>query len=92
MSWRKRPICAPSVARWSNEAQRAMTGRIPMVSPVGVSITTGRFTIASIEMIAIWGMLMIGWLVTEPNQPVLFTVIVFPTMAGSAPKRCCHAP
>ena len=46
-------------------------------------MTTGRLTIASIERIATSGALMMGIDVTDPNQPVLFTVKVPPWMSSS---------
>ena len=67
-----------------------MIERIAIASPSGDSRTTGRFTIASMFTIAIWGVLTIDWLATEPNQPVLLTVIV-PSCRSFSCRRLLRA-
>jgi hypothetical protein len=57
--------------------------RMAMTSSPSTSTTRGRFTIASIDRMATSGALMIGIELTDPNQPVLFTVKVPPWSSSS---------
>ena len=54
-----------------------------MTSSPSMVVTTGRFTMASIDRMATSGALMIGMDETDPNQPVLLTVKVPPWISSS---------
>src|SRR5688572_5722206 len=60
---------APSTARWSNDCASTPTGRIAIESPSLVSTTTGFLRTPSVDRIATCGWLMIGAVISVPNEP-----------------------
>ena len=85
---RKPAAYAPSNARWSQLIARLPTGWMAIASPPsGPTATTGLRTIASVEMIATCGWLMIGIVSTEPAEP-LFEIVNVPPLRSRRGSAC----
>src|SRR5690606_20700392 len=83
---RNAPEYAPSTARWSNDCARMPTGRIAIESPSGASITIGFLRTPSVDRIATCGWLMIGAVISVPNEP-LFEIVYVPPARSSGFRR-----
>ena len=79
MRLRNMTAVEPSNTRWSQLMPRYPMWWIVIESvPSGISTTTGRFLIVSVDRIAAFGTLMIGTDRCDPNGPGLVTVNVEP--------------